>query len=347
MLAQNNPQEFLDDEINLAEIIRPIFNNWRKILSSGITFCLIGILYSLSVPNIFTAKTAFITQTGSQINSGSAISGLASLAGINMARISNSSDIPQELYPQILSSVPYMRKLLAQGIEFKGDSILIGEYFLNDHKIRYSSAGTNSFRFEENNYFKITLVERELFDVLKSNLILSSSSNGVLTLEFSDKNNSIAAQIVDRATELLQMRIIEFKNQAARESLLFATRQYEDNKVSYERLQDSLAVFKDQNLNISSSLYQNRLDRLEKELDIASSIAEQLASYVEQAKLQLNRDTPVFTVIDPVTIPYQRSSPKRKLIVLGFTFLGLFSAIVLTIIKVPLIKFWELLAKEK
>jgi len=85
--------------------------------------------------------------------------------------------------------------------------------------------------------------------------------------------------------------------------LTFTARQYEENNIAYERLQDSLAIFKDQNLNISSSLYQNRLDRLERELNIASSVAEQLASQVEQAKLQVNKDTPVFTVIEPVTVP--------------------------------------------
>ena len=52
-------------------------------------------------------------------------------------------------------------------------------------------------------------------------------------------------------------------------------------------------------------------------------MAEQLASSVEQAKLQVNKDTPVFTVIEPVTVPFERSAPKRSLIVVIWTFLGL------------------------
>jgi uncharacterized protein involved in exopolysaccharide biosynthesis len=133
-----------------------------------------------------------------------------------------------------------------------------------------------------------------------------------VTLEFSDEDKYIAAQVAERAKELLQERIIAFKNQSARELLDFTTKQYQENKTSYEALQDSIAIFKDQNLNISSSLYQNRLDRLERELNIASSVVEQLASQVEQAKLQVNKDTPVFTIIEPVTVPFERSAPKTQ-----------------------------------
>ncbi len=130
-------------------------------------------------------------------------------------------------------------------------------------------------------------------------------------------------------------RIIAFKNQSARELLDFTTKQYQENKTSYEALQDSIAIFKDQNLNISSSLYQNRLDRLERELNIASSVVEQLASQVEQAKLQVNKDTPVFTIIEPVTVPFERSAPKRSLIVVIWTFLGVVLSTGFVLVKDP------------
>ena len=103
----------------------------------------------------------------------------------------------------------------------------------------------------------------------------------------------------------------------------FALKQYSEKKESYEKLQDERAVFVDKNINISSSLFQNKLSRLESEVNISESIVQQLASQVEQAKLQVNKDTPVFTTIKPVTIPFERSAPKRSLIVILFAFFGL------------------------
>ena len=60
-----------------------------------------------------------------------------------------------------------------------------------------------------------------------------------------------------------------------------------------KNLQDDRAVFIDKNINISSSLFQNKLNRLNSEVNISESIVQQLASQLEQAKLQVNKDTPV------------------------------------------------------
>ena len=115
----------------------------------------------------------------------------------------------------------------------------------------------------------------------------------------------------------------------------FAMKQYAEKKNSYEKLQDERAVFVDKNINISSSLFQNKLSRIESELNISESIVQQLASQVEQAKLQVNKDTPVFTTIQPVTIPYERSAPKRSLIVIVFGFIGLVLSCGYVLVKEP------------
>ena len=370
--SENTPQVFQDDEIDLVELLRPFFKNWRLLVKSAITFGFIGVVYSLSLPNIFTAKTTFIPQTGSESRGGSSLSGLASLAGINLGGVSSGSDIPASLYPQIVSSVPYLRELSKKEIIFEGESISLTEYFsisvksdpsffsvLKKYTIGLPSLVLDIFRDNSNdlsselsnqlNYVDyINENEQSLFGIILGGLkITNNSKEGVLTLEFSHADNIIAAQVVERAKELLQARIIEFKNQSARELLTFTARQYEENNIAYERLQDSLAIFKDQNLNISSSLYQNRLDRLERELNIASSVAEQLASQVEQAKLQVNKDTPVFTIIEPVTVPYERASPKRSLIVIGLTFLGFFLSAVFIVVRKPITDLWSSLKSEK
>ena len=115
----------------------------------------------------------------------------------------------------------------------------------------------------------------------------------------------------------------------------FALKQYSEKKDSYEKLQDERALFVDKNINISSSLFQNKLSRLDSELNILESIVQQLASQVEQAKLQVNKDTPVFTTIQPVTIPYKRSAPKRSQIVIVFAFLGLVLSSGFVLVKEP------------
>ena len=339
---ENLPQVFEDDSIDLIALLKQIYQGRKLIVLSALAAAILGVIVALATPNTYTSGATFIPQTGGDSKPSSSLSGLASLAGINLGGMSSGSDIPPTLYPQIISSVPYKLDLLDKTIEVADSEVSLGEYLGDDSESsilgivkKYtiglpstilsalrgsSSEGTSE---EQGELYQISEDDRKLFETLNTKLILSlNEKEGFVTLEFSDEDKFVAAQVAERAKELLQERIIAFKNQSARELLDFTTKQYQENKTSYEALQDSIAIFKDQNLNISSSLYQNRLDRLERELNIASSVVEQLASQVEQAKLQVNKDTPVFTIIEPVTVPFERSAPKRSLIVVIWTFLG-------------------------
>ena len=127
--------------------------------------------------------------------------------------------------------------------------------------------------------------------MLNNSLSLSiNEKEGFITISFTDTNKNVAAQVTQIAQNLLQEKIIEFKNKSSKEMLDFALKQYSDKKVAYEKLQDERAVFVDKNINISSSLFQNRLSRIESEVNISELIVQQLASQVEQAKLQVLLD---------------------------------------------------------
>ena len=339
---ENLPQVFEDNSIDLIALLKQIYQGRRFIILSAVAAAVLGVVVALATPNTYTSGATFIPQTGGDSKPSSSLSGLASLAGISLGGMGGGSDIPPTLYPQIISSVPYKLDLLDESIEVEGQTVVLSDYLGDDSgtsvlgtvkKYTIGLPGTilsalrgsapESVSATEGELYQISEDDRKLFEALNTKLVLSlNEKEGFVTLEFSDENKYIAAQVAERAKELLQDRVIEFKNQSARELLDFTTKQYQENKASYETLQDSIAIFKDQNLNISSSLYQNRLDRLERELNIASSVVEQLASQVEQAKLQVNKDTPVFTIIEPVTVPFERSAPKRSLIVVIWTFLG-------------------------
>ena len=352
---ENLPQVFEDDSIDLIALLKQIYQGRKLIILSAFVAAILGVVVALATPNTYTSGATFIPQTGGDSKPSSSLSGLASLAGISLGGMSGGSDIPPTLYPQIISSVPYKLDLLDESIEVSGSAISLENYLGDDSgssvlgtlkkytvglpgTILSALKGSSSEGVSEaqDGLYQVSEDDRKLFETLNTKLILSlNEKEGFVTLEFSDEDKFVAAQIAERAKELLQERIIAFKNQSARELLDFTTKQYQENKTSYEALQDSIAIFKDQNLNISSSLYQNRLDRLERELNIASSVVEQLASQVEQAKLQVNKDTPVFTIIEPVTVPFERSAPKRSLIVVIWTFLGVVLSTGFVLVKDP------------
>ena len=209
--SENTPQVFQDDEIDLVELLRPIIQNWRLLVKSAIIFGFLGVVYSSSLPNTFNAKTTFIPQKGTESAGGSSLSGLASLAGINLGGISRGSDIPASLYPQIINSVPYLRELLKKQIIVEEKPISLIDYFstsvesdpsifslIMKYTLGLPSLVLNLFQNSSNGLSDdlssnslsyvdfINEDEQRLFGIIRNGLNISyNSREGFLTLEFS------------------------------------------------------------------------------------------------------------------------------------------------------------------
>ena len=347
-------RQIVEDEIDLIEIIKKIYKEKKLIFKVSLFTVVFGVVYALFQPNEFTSSTTFIPQLSSELKAGgSSLSGLASLAGINIGGMEGSSEFPPTLYPKVVESIDFKLDLLSSTIKINNENLSVREYFTNTKSfsllgiikkyfIGQPSPTQSSFNNEEiisqnSSIYKINEEDHELFDNLQKVFSLSiNEKEGFITISFTDKNINVPAQIAQTAQTLLQKKIIEFKVRSSREMLDFSLKQYDEKKNSYEKLQDKRAIFVDKNINISSSLFENKLSRIESEVNISASIVQQLASQVEQAKLQVNKDTPVFTTIQPVTIPFERSAPKRSLIVIVFGFLGIVVSVGYALLKEPL-----------
>ena len=306
-------QRVSEDEINLIELLKKVYLEKKFILKISILAALFGIVYALFQPNVYTSSTTFIPQLSSGLKTGgSSLSGLASLAGINIGSMESSSEFPPTLYPQVVESVGFKLDLLASTINLNNEEIFVKDYFSNQgssfnilgtikkYTIGLPSLLLGSFNSQDvalskSEIYSVSQENKGLFDAISGALSLSiNAEEGFITISFTDTDKSIAAQITQIAQNLLQEKIIEFKNKSSKEMLDFALKQYSEKKESYETLQDERAIFVDKNINISSSLFQNKLSRIESEVNISESIVQQLATQVEQAKLQVNKDTPVF-----------------------------------------------------
>jgi hypothetical protein len=348
-------QQIIEDEIDLVELLKKVYLEKKLIFKVTLFALVFGVIYALSQPNVFTASATFIPQLSSDVNAGSSsLSGLASLAGINLGGMEGSSDFPPTLYPQVVESVPFKLQLLSSSIKNNNQELSLREYFLSQESnilgiVKKYTIGLPSLilsYFKKNDesvnnslIYSISEEDEKLFEELFKVFSLSlNDKEGFITMSFTDRNKSISAQVVKIAQSLLQEKIIEYKVQSSKELLDFTKSQYNENKVAFEKLQDERAVFVDKNINISSSLYQNKLSRIESDLSIAQTVVQQLASQVEQAKLQVNKDTPVFTTIKPATVPFEKSAPKRSLIVIVFGFLGIIASVGYVLVKEPLIE---------
>ncbi len=107
----------INDEIDLIEILKEIYNSRKKVFFSSSLFLIIGIAVALLTPVKYSSSTVFIPQN--QDSSSSSLSGVASLVGINLGNSNFGGDIPSSMYPQISKSPKFKRILLSEIIDEK------------------------------------------------------------------------------------------------------------------------------------------------------------------------------------------------------------------------------------
>ncbi|WP_226389673.1 Wzz/FepE/Etk N-terminal domain-containing protein [Penaeicola halotolerans] len=347
------------DEIDLLELILKIWERRLFILKTTIIVVFLTVFFTLLIPNQFTAETVFLPQTSQSGGAGlSNLGGLAGLAGINLGLGGGASEIPPQLYPKIVKSLNYRLALLNAPVTLPEEKVKITyrEYYSKYHEpsrldlvkkytIGLPSVVMGAFRGEakdsivagkkgDSRILNISSDDQSLIGRLLNQVEVNpNSSDGTVSLKFSMPDPLMAAEMTAFAEQLLQKELIDYKIKNAKEDLIYSEAQLLESETAYRKAQSRLAIFRDKNQNLSTAFSRNEEQRLEAEFTLAFTVYSELAKQYQQAKLQVSKDTPVFTIIDPVTIPTGKSSPNRKLAMIIAIFIGLTLSILYIFIK--------------
>ena len=338
----NNEQEF-----DVTKILGKIWESKYFIIKSALAMAIIGVFVAILTPNSYTAHSIFVPKSNNPSRPGSSLTSLAALAGFDLPNMTIDQEITPLLYPKIIASIPFRQELLKSYITHKGEKIILIDY-LQSRPVSFTSLiksytiglpylikdyltkteNTTDTNYTSTGLIKLTDDDDRLFQFLENTIdIMVDKKGGFISISVSHSDPIVSATLATNAQTLLQKYIIEFKRKSAQDNLTFIQTLFQTNKSHLEGLQDDLANFSDQNQNISSGLYLNQISRMASNVTISQTVVQELAKQLEQAKIQVNRNTPVFTIIEPIVIPNQRSKPNRTLIVIAFIFSGIiFSA---------------------
>ena len=315
------------DEIDLIELLKIAWNGRKQIIIISFVFVLVGVALALLSPIIYTSSTTFInSQTES--SSGSGLSGVASLVGVNLGSMSSGSEIPPSMYPQIAESVQFKRDLLNSYIDEK-EQIKLEDFLANYNDIEKSLT-------ENKNKLFISEYEDKLFNVINDVISISvNQKDGFITISANMPESEYAANTCINAREILQETVINNKIKSAKQKLEYSEKQLASKRIEFEEIQNKLAYFNDSNLNLVTSSVINEREKLEAEFQIINAVMIELSKQVEQSKLQVSEDTPVFSIVKEASMAVIRSSPKRTQMVLIFGFIGLLVSILYTLVREP------------
>jgi len=353
--SYNNLEE--EDSIDIIALLIKVWKGKKIIIKTTAVFFIIGCIVAVLSPVVYTSQTSFVPQVSDEeLSTSKGLGSLAALAGINLNSSKETSDsyLSPLLYSKLAESEEFSYNIIKEEIiNLNGNKLTIKEYLLSNK----SSFNFNPIAFVKKYTIGLFLnnkTKENNSDILKDYNFLSEEDFGLVnsfkvkfTMEISekegyikviatDKNAFISTQLVEKVTKNLQSKIIELRTNKIKERLEYSKEQYEIKQVEFDFLQKTLAEFKDSNKNISTAKFMSELQKLESEYQLQQSILINLASEYNNNKIKLNKDTPIFSVIDEVSVPNEKSKPKRSLIALIWVFLGVVLSTGYLLVKEPL-----------
>ena len=337
-----------EQEIDIIELIKKIWHNRGLIIKTTIIFMVLGVVVALVSPKVFTASCDVVPQTSNDSGS-SKVSSLAKLAGIDLSQDQSGKTLSPYVYENIMASTKFRKELMQTKIKFSDADrpVSFFEYYTSeefnkptviDYVTKYTiglpgvilgairgeqPAPDYSAMGEGNKIETITKDEYKALNILKEAVAITlDDKKGYVTISTRMPEAMAAAQLAQATVDLLQEYITVFKVEKVQSNLNFVQSRYDEVKAEFEDIQARRARYRDANHNTIKNQARIEQERLEAEYQLAMNVYGELAMQLEQAKIKVKETTPILTIIKPVTVPYKKSEPKRAMILVAFTILG-------------------------
>ncbi|MBN2637142.1 MAG: lipopolysaccharide biosynthesis protein [Prolixibacteraceae bacterium] len=344
-IKNNQPAE---DEIDLIALAKTLWDNRKFIIITVAIFMVLGVAVALLTPKEYTASTTLVPQVSKSSTKLGGLSSLAAMAGFNLNDMTGSSgELSPMVYPQIVKSVPFQLELMNTPFRFPEHEqpVSIYTYYteiketgflegLKKYTIGLPGVIIKAIKGEQvtnapmtsdsmtSDYITLSEEQEKVRKMLSDKVNLEvNDKDGYLTLSGTSLDPKLAAQLTTKAQTLLQNSITDFKIEKAKTQLDFIQERYYEKKNEFENAQATLAQFRDRNKNVTSALARTTEEQLQNEYQLAFEVYSQLAQQLEQAQIQVKEDTPVFSVLKPVTVPLEDNASGAITLII-FIFLG-------------------------
>lgn len=343
------PQSTNDEvEIDLMDILKRIWDDRATIIKITVIFAVLGVLYALGSPNEYTTTTKLLPEA-QQTNALGRFGGIAAQFGLGGTASGATNDVlPPQIYPEILTSTDFLHEIIQKKVYFEEirDSVTIQEFY-NEHQKSNPFIGyTLGLPFKvlallrstpdstevssdnlTNSYKRLKPLEMGAIGGARQSVNFNRDQmTGILTISVTTQAPEITVQLANHVSESLSGYLTEYRTEKARQNLAFLEQRQEESRIAFEHEQTRLATFRDQNQGNLSAIARTTAQNIESEYNVKFNVYNSLTEQLEQAKLKLQQDTPVISVLQESIFPNRRSSPNRILILIISMILGTITA---------------------
>ena len=308
-----------NEEIDLVEVIAKLWHR-KKVLLYFILFSLLGgVALAFLLPRKYTAECILALESKSRTTRIS-VEGMSAFQSMNMNDLQDVSYISPAMYPDIIFSVPFQKKLIYAPlyVNERGDTVSFYTYLFGK-----AAAGCLD---AENGVEITTLEERECMAYLKKAVeVTVNTKDGNIKISVDMPEAKLAAQVAQHVQVLLQDYITRFRIAKAQAALDFIEERYHEVEAELENKQQALVAFQEKNNSMSDFRSESQEKILLNDYELFFSLYSDVVRQREKAKMQVKEDMPVLSVNEPVAEPASPSKPQRLLILVASLFLGLFA----------------------
>ena len=296
--------DFKEDEIDLKELMKVLIKDKSLVVYITAFFSIIGVLYSLSLPNVYQSTTLLYPteqQNNNIAGAMKAYSGLAGIAGINVSSQASESNSVKAL--KKLTSLSFFTENLMPNI-FLPNLFAIDSWNEDSNTIIYDNDIYDNTKKSWTRDFSYPQTQipssQEGYEVFMKHLLVSEDpDSGFVTIAVKHQSPYIA----QKWTELVVNQINNY----------FRTKDKIEAEIAVAYLQEQIAK-----TNFT---------------EVKQVIAELLQGRTQQLSLIEVGEYYVFAYIDPPVVMEKKVEPIRSKICLFFAFSGLIFSLIFIIFR--------------
>lgn len=341
-----------EKEIDLIELVHIVWEQKSKLCKWGAVGLVAGIIIALSMPKEYKTVVQ-IAPEGTTQNGQGQMGGIAAMMGVNIGGTATAG-VTEKIYPEIVKSTPFLLEFANIEVQNKDNQKMsLFEYLSKEQKAPWwsyiISAPMNAVGWVKGllsadkpqneagdsiDIFNLSGELREFTTNLSSRIAVEDDKKtSIFKVSAKMQDPLISAVVADSLVSKLQRYMTSYRTSKARADLEMNQKMLDEARQQYYVADEIYATSMDRNQNLVMQSAKVKIERLQNERDLAFSVYQQLATQVEMSKVKLQEETIIATIIEPASVPLIADSPNKKMIVIAFTFLAVFAAAGVVVVK--------------
>jgi uncharacterized protein involved in exopolysaccharide biosynthesis len=274
----------------------------------------------------------------------SKFAGLASLAGVDLSSMSSSDAIRPDLYPSVINNMSFFLFLLEQDVktsEQNNENFL--DFYVRTYDLEMDTvtsekgfiSGLREFlgiaskvvvqQDTSGDFIYLPEYKGEIIEELREKIVANmDKKTGIIGVSVELPDPVTAAYVAKISMDYLTSFVTDYRTEKSRQDLNFLAQQLGAAKGKYYTTQSKKAQYSDQfqSPTIRLQAADIQRERIEADYRVSSSFYTELMKQYESAKMELQKQTPVFKTLEQPVIPYEKSGPRRSIALVFFTIIG-------------------------